>query len=139
MSGEVEGSRSAGVPPAFLNLATSRNARSGLARLALHKHLMWSAGACLPRASKGSHFLRRGLPRLYSTLVSSRIRSNLLKTNDGRHSYPSQNREDNFPVFGPTRGEKFHSTFFTMPVRSKLSRESNVQEPRPRWLAQRSK
>lgn len=34
--------------------------------------------------------LRQGLRRLYSTHVSSRIRSNSLKTKDGRHRYPSR-------------------------------------------------
>lgn len=44
--------------------------------------------------------LSAGLPRLYSTDLPSRISSNSLKTNDGRHGYPSRNREDNFPVLG---------------------------------------
>ncbi len=92
MFGEVEGSRSVGLPrakpkgvsftvrefegPAFLNLAPSRNAQSGLVRPALRHR------------------------RLYSQHVTSRMCSNSLKTNDGRHVYPSRNREDNFPDFG---------------------------------------
>ena len=36
-----------------------------------------------------------------SSHLSSRIYSNSMKTNDGRHGYPSQNRADNLPGFGP--------------------------------------
>lgn len=49
--------------------------------------------------------------RVYSTHLSSRIHSNSLKTNDGRHGYPSQNREDNLPGFGPLRDKNSISLF----------------------------
>jgi hypothetical protein len=62
-----------------------------------------SRSARLPQAKPA--LLRRGLPRLYSTHVPSRICSNSLKTNDGRHVYPSQNRGDSVPAFGSLRGE----------------------------------
>ena len=74
--------------------------------------------------------LRRDLARLYSQHVTSRIHSNSLKSNDGCHGYPSRNREANFPDFGPLRGEEFHSSFFTLPDRSKLTRGSSGQESR---------
>jgi hypothetical protein len=131
MLGGVEGSRSAGLPrakpkgvsftlrefegPASSKLVRSRN-QSGFVRLGLHEHR-----------------------RLCSTHVSSRICSNSLKTNDGRHVYPSQNREDDFPSFGPLRGEKSHSSFFALPDRSKLARGSSGQEPRSQWLAHHSR
>lgn len=75
------------------------------------------------------------LARFYSTHQSGRIRSNSLKTKDGCHGYPSRNWEDGFRHFRIPRGEKLLPTFFTAPVRSKLARESNVQESRSRWLA----
>lgn len=68
--------------------------------------------------------LRRPLPRLCSTHLPSRIQSNSLKTNDGCHGYPSQNREDNSQDFRTHRGERFHSSFFTAPMRSKLAAEA---------------
>ena len=80
-----------------------------------------------------------GLPWLYSIQVASRICSNSLKTNDGRHVYPSQTREDDLRVFGPLRGEEFRSSFFALPDRSKLARGSSGQESRSRWLAHRSR
>ena len=58
---------------------------------------------------------------------SSRIRSNSLKTNDGCHGYPSQNREGNLHAF------------FAAPIGSKLARGSSGQESRSRWLAHRSR
>jgi hypothetical protein len=122
-----------------------------------HHSVMWSAGACsrflsrsLPRLFRGnarylaesntsqppptvpsSSFAQRPSAislQFYSTHLPSRIHSNSLKTNEGRHRYPSQNRERNFPAFGPPRGEKFHSTFFTKPVGSKLARGSTCRK-----------
>jgi hypothetical protein len=124
MFSEVEGSRSAGLPrakpkggsAALLNLAPDRKLQPGLVCLALDKYR-----------------------RLYSQHVTSRICSNSLKTKVGRHGYPSRNREDNFPSFGPLRGEKFHSSFFALPDRSKLARGSSGQKPRSIWLAHRSR
>jgi hypothetical protein len=123
MFGEVEGSRSAGLPrakprgvsPSSSKLARSRN-QPGLVCLALDKHR-----------------------RLYSQHVTSRIHSNSLKTNDGRHVYSSQTRGDDLRAFGPTPRRKFHSSFFTLLDRSKLARGSTVQESRSRWLAHRSR
>jgi hypothetical protein len=82
MFSEVLGSGGASTTPALLNLAPDRNLQPGLVCLAVDKHR-----------------------RLYSQHVTSRIHSNSLKTKVGRHGYPSRNREDNFPSFGPLRGE----------------------------------
>jgi hypothetical protein len=130
MLGGVEGSRSARLPraepqgvsftlrefegPAFLNLAPSRDAQSGLVRPAL-RH--W---------------------RFYSQHVTSRTCSNSLKTNDGCRVYPSQSREDDFPTLGHFAA-KIPFLFFTLPDRSKLARGSSGQESRSRWLAHRSR
>jgi len=91
------------------------------------------------QSGRSVHALLRCLPRLYSTHVPSRMCSNSLKTNDGRHVYPSQNRGGGFLAFKPLRGARFHSSFFTLPDRSKLARGSSGQESRPRWLAYRSR
>jgi hypothetical protein len=90
-------------------------------------------------SGRRAHVLRRRLPQLYSQHVTSRIHSNSLKTNDGCHGYPSRNREDNFPDFGPLSGEEFHSSFFTLADSSRLTRGSSGQESRSRWLAHRSR
>lgn len=83
--------------------------------------------------------LRWGKHQLYSQHLTSRICSNSLKTNDGRHVYPSQNREGDFSSFKTHRGEKFHFAFFTEAIRSKLARGSCLQESRSRCLAHRSR
>ena len=99
-----------------------------------------SARLPLPKAKRlslGRFSLR--LARFYSTHRSSRNRSNSLKTKDGRHRYPSRNWEGRFSQSRIPRGERFLPTFFTPPVRSKLARESSVQESRSRWLAHHSR
>src|SRR6185437_57050 len=69
--------------------------------------------------------------QFYSTHEPSRICSNPLKTNDRRHGYPSQNREGNSSRSETFCGEEFHPSFFTLPVRSKLTCEGSLQESRP--------
>ncbi len=90
-------------------------------------------------SGRRAHALPRCLPPLYSTHVPSRMCSNSLKTNDGRHVYPSQNRGGGFLAFRLLRAEKSHSSFFAAPIRSKLPRESVAQESRSRWLSHRSR
>ena len=78
-------------------------------------------------SSRINRWVRSKPERVYSTHVASRICSNLLKTNDGRHVYSSRNREDDFLAF------------FAKPIGSKLARESRRQESRSRCLANRSR
>jgi hypothetical protein len=63
-------------------------------------------------SGRRARVLRRRLPQLYSQHVTSRIHSNSLKTNDGRHVYSSQTRGDDFRAFGPLRGEKIPFVLF---------------------------
>ncbi len=120
MFGEVEGSRSGGLPRAKPK-----------------------GGSLTLRKFEGSAFLSRQpsatVLQFCSSHRSSRMCSNSLKTNDGCHVYPSRNREDDFPGFRSLGGEKIHSSFFTAAIRSKLARAGSVQESRSRWLAHRSR
>lgn len=83
------------------------------------------------REFEGSAFLSRRPSAIdlqfCSSHQSSRISSNSLKTKDGCHGYPSQNREGNLHAF------------FAAPIGSKLARENSGQESRSRWLAHHSR
>ena len=120
MFGEVQGSRSGGLPRAKPK-----------------------GGSLTVRKFEGSAFLSRQpsaiVLQFCSSHRSSRMCSNSLKTNDGCHVYPSQNPGADFPDLGSPSGEKIRSSFFTASIGSKLARASSVQESRSRWLAHHSK